>query len=181
MQGFFLALLCAAMVLLGSTTANAGEYVCNVRIAYNTGINTATNYRVGFVGMRSDSPKDAEKAALRAMWRTVKLEKPDAVWLVDLSTATCGPDKREDKSDTPPTYNPKKQDKSEREWTCRVKTTWHMGPKSAKVDETLHVTAPNETGAMAAAMVRIQERVRTMFADKDKRKVTFTATDVTCN
>lgn len=180
MERFFLSLACAAMVVLGSNVASAADFVCNVRIAWNNGLNTPTNFRVGLVGVRANSAKDAEKLAMREVWRTVKLGIPAAVWLVDLSTATCNLDKRADKSETPTTYNPKKQDPTERSWYCRVKTKWHMGPRSGLVDEGIYVTAPNETGAMGAALVRIQERVRTMFADKDKRKVTFSATDVSC-
>jgi len=176
----FLGFVVCILGLLVSVDASATEYMCNVRIAYNTGLNTPTQYRVALTLGKGQPGPEMERDAKRAVWRTVKLEKPSAVWLTDLSTATCGPDKRADKSATPPTYNPKKQAPDERSWYCRVKTKWHMGPKSGLVNEGIYVTAPNETGAMAAALVRIQERTKTMFSDADRRKVTFTLTEVSC-
>lgn len=62
---------------------------------------------------------------------------------------------------------------------CRVKTTWHLGPKSGKLDKMIEVVAANESEAMGIAIARVQEQARVLLFPKGA-KPTWTATDVTC-
>lgn len=68
-------------------------------------------------------------------------------------------------------------------WTCWVKTTWHLGPKSGKIEKRdipVDTEDPNAKGlAMGLAILQVQERAKALLFGKND-KPTWGQTDVDC-
>ena len=68
-------------------------------------------------------------------------------------------------------------------WVCWVKTTWHLGPKSGKIEKRdipVDTEDPNAKGiAMGLAILQVQERAKALLFGKND-KPTWGQTDVDC-
>lgn len=69
-------------------------------------------------------------------------------------------------------------------WVCWVKTTWHLGPKTGKIERTnvpVDTEKPDAKGiAMGLAIMQVQERAKALLFPNGA-KPTWTQTDADCD
>lgn len=176
MQRFFFAFVCATMVFLGASSARADSWLCtgSARVQLNSHTWESKPLRAN---VTATDEKSAKVAALK--WARDNMR---VMW-VEYVKVTCqkvDPAKPAQKPAPTPLPAPKTSKPTNRMWTCRVKTRWHVGARTGDIDETWSdIEAPSEAAAMGQAIFRTQSRAKALSLSGTNP--TWSRTEVNCS
>lgn len=179
-----LAALACAFALLLSSTSHAASFSCEGTVRAlvalsNRQIWTNVPYRVEKPIVAATKP-DATKAAIEIAKSFVRARETTVA--VESASMSCVelPDKPKAEPKPLTTISPVKISYG---WVCWVKTTWHLGSKSGKIEKTgirVDTENPEAKGiAMGLAIVQVQERAKVLLFAKNT-KPTWSHTEVDC-
>lgn len=183
MKTILAALVCAIVVFFPSSSF-AASFACEGTVRTlvalsNRQIWSNVSYKVDkpiVAANKTEAVKSAEVIAVKAM------KARETTVAVEHARMRCEeiPDKPKD---APKPLTSVAPVKITYRWVCWVKTTWHLGARSGKIEKRdipVDTEDPNAKGlAMGKAILQVQERAKALLFGKND-KPTWGQTDVDC-
>lgn len=181
MNRFFLALVCAAMVFLGASTASATVYDCHISgIKRFSPLHEWVGAELDIVVDDSKLPDVEPPARKEAVYAYAQWTKAHPVGPIGERMIYWDKFRCTARASTPPVPKSQVAQKPKsKTWACRVKLKWQVGDRTGVHEGTYDIEAATEAAAMGRAIFEAQShlKARTLAGTNP----TWVKTDVKCS